>query len=33
MKIGVSALAWTADINESHLEVLPALRENGLSAF
>jgi D-psicose/D-tagatose/L-ribulose 3-epimerase len=33
MRIGVSAFAWTADFNESHLEVLPLLREYGLSAF
>ena len=33
MKIGVSAFAWTADFRESHLEILPRLREHGLSAF
>jgi D-psicose/D-tagatose/L-ribulose 3-epimerase len=33
MKIGVSAFAWTADFRESHLEVLPSLRERGLTAF
>jgi D-psicose/D-tagatose/L-ribulose 3-epimerase len=33
MKIGVSAFAWTADFNESHLNVLPSLRERGLSAI
>ena len=33
MKIGVSAFAWTADFRESHLEILPRLRDHGLSAF
>jgi D-psicose/D-tagatose/L-ribulose 3-epimerase len=33
MRIGVSAFAWTADFNESHLEVLPLLHEHGLSGF
>jgi D-psicose/D-tagatose/L-ribulose 3-epimerase len=33
MKIGVSAFAWTADFKESHLDVLPSLREEGLSAI
>lgn len=33
MKIGVSAFAWTADFRESHLAILPRLREHGLTAF
>jgi D-psicose/D-tagatose/L-ribulose 3-epimerase len=33
MKIGVSAFAWTAEFRESHLEILPRLREHGLTAF
>lgn len=33
MKIGVSAFAWTADFKESHLDVLPKLRDHGLSVF
>jgi D-psicose/D-tagatose/L-ribulose 3-epimerase len=33
MKIGVSAFAWTADFRESHLQILPQLREHGLSGF
>jgi D-psicose/D-tagatose/L-ribulose 3-epimerase len=33
MKIGVSAFAWTADFRESHLEILPRVREHGLSGF
>ena len=33
MKIGVSAFAWTADLKESHLDLLPLLCEHGLSAF
>jgi D-psicose/D-tagatose/L-ribulose 3-epimerase len=33
MKIGVSAFAWTADFRESHLEILPRLRDRGLSGF
>ena len=33
MKIGVSAFAWTADFRESHLEILPRLRDHGLTAF
>jgi D-psicose/D-tagatose/L-ribulose 3-epimerase len=33
MKIGVSAFAWTSDFRESHLEILPRLRDHGLSAF
>ena len=33
MKIGVSAFAWTTDFRESHLEILPRLREQGLCSF
>ena len=33
MKIGVSAFAWTSDFRESHLEILPRLREQGLCSF
>lgn len=33
MRIGVSAFAWTADFQESHLDVLPRLRDRGLTAF
>jgi D-psicose/D-tagatose/L-ribulose 3-epimerase len=33
VKIGVSAFAWTADFGEAHLEILPRLRDRGLTAF
>jgi D-psicose/D-tagatose/L-ribulose 3-epimerase len=33
MEIGVSAFAWTAGFRESHLEILPRLREYGISSF
>ena len=33
MKIGVSALAWTTQLNQSHLDLLPKLREQGLDGF
>jgi D-psicose/D-tagatose/L-ribulose 3-epimerase len=33
MKIGVSAFAWTKRPNETHLELLPKLREHGLEGF
>lgn len=33
MKIGVSAFAWTTKLNQSHLDLLPAIREHGLEAF
>ena len=33
MRIGVSAFAWTADFRESHLDVIPTLRQHGLTAF
>lgn len=33
MKIGVSAFAWTTTFTSKHLNLLPSLRENGLSGF
>ena len=33
MKIGVSAFAWTASFTESHLRLLPQVRDYGFSAF
>ena len=33
MKIGISAFAWTADFRDSHLDLLPGLRELGLTAY
>lgn len=33
MKIGVSAFAWTSSFKQSHLCLLPAIREHGLDAF
>jgi D-psicose/D-tagatose/L-ribulose 3-epimerase len=30
MKIGISAFAWTARFNQSHLELLPAIKKIGL---
>jgi len=33
MEIGVSAFAWTADFRESHLDLIPGLRQHGLTAF
>lgn len=33
MKLGVSAFAWTSDFRGSHLDLLPELREHGLTAF
>lgn len=33
MKIGVSAFAWTAKINQTHLNLLPAIREHGIEGF
>jgi D-psicose/D-tagatose/L-ribulose 3-epimerase len=33
MKIGVSAFAWTTQLNQSHLDLLPKLREQGLDGF
>jgi D-psicose/D-tagatose/L-ribulose 3-epimerase len=33
MKIGVSAFAWTTKISQSHLDLLPGIREKGLKGF
>jgi D-psicose/D-tagatose/L-ribulose 3-epimerase len=33
MKIGVSAFAWTTQLNQTHLGLLPDLREHGLDGF
>jgi D-psicose/D-tagatose/L-ribulose 3-epimerase len=33
MKIGVSAFAWTTEVNETHLSLLPSIREHGIEAF
>ncbi len=33
MKIGVSAFAWTTQLNQSHLDLLPQLRAQGLDGF
>jgi D-psicose/D-tagatose/L-ribulose 3-epimerase len=33
MKIGVSAFAWTTKLRESHFDLFPALREQGLEGF
>ncbi len=33
MKIGVSAFAWTTKINQTHLRLLPAIREHGIEGF
>ncbi len=33
MKIGVSAFAWTTRLDQSHLDLLPRLREQGLDGF
>jgi len=33
MKIGVSAFAWTTQVNESHLPIFASLREHGIEAF
>jgi len=33
MKIGVSAFAWTTQLNPSHLDLLPKLRAQGLEGF
>ncbi len=33
MKIGVSAFAWTTQLNPSHLGLLPELREQGIDGF
>ena len=33
MKIGVSAFAWTTKLNQTHIDMLPKLREHGLEGF
>lgn len=33
MKLGVSAFAWTGSFDDSHLRLLPQIREYGFSAF
>lgn len=33
MKIGVSAFAWTTKLNQTHLNLLPAIRDHGIEAF
>jgi len=33
MKIGVSAFAWTTKLNQSHLDLFPAIREHGIEGF
>jgi len=33
MKIGVSAFAWTTKLNQTHIDMLPKLRERGLEGF
>jgi D-psicose/D-tagatose/L-ribulose 3-epimerase len=33
MKIGVSAFAWTTRFTTRHLDLLPSIREHGLSSF
>src|SRR5438270_1750686 len=33
MKLGVSAFAWTAKFERSHLELVPAVKEMGFSGF
>ncbi len=33
MKIGVSAFAWTTKLNQTHLNLLPYLREHGIEGF
>jgi D-psicose/D-tagatose/L-ribulose 3-epimerase len=33
MKIGVSAFAWTTKLNQTHLDLLPSLREHGIEGF
>jgi D-psicose/D-tagatose/L-ribulose 3-epimerase len=33
MKIGVSAFAWTTNLNSRHLGLLPGLREHGIEGF
>ena len=31
MKIGISAFAWTAHFDQSHLELLPGIKQMGLN--
>jgi D-psicose/D-tagatose/L-ribulose 3-epimerase len=33
MKIGVSAFAWTTQVTTRHLNLLPSIREHGLTSF
>jgi D-psicose/D-tagatose/L-ribulose 3-epimerase len=33
MKIGVSAFAWTTQLNQTHLNLLPSIREHGIEGF
>ena len=33
MKIGVSAFAWTTELNRTHLDLFPSLREHGIEAL
>ena len=33
MKIGVSAFAWTTKLNQTHIDMLPKLREHGFEGF
>lgn len=33
MKIGVSAFAWTTQLNHTHLSIFPLLREHGIEGF
>ena len=33
MKLGVSAFAWTAKFDRSHLELVPAVKEMGFGGF
>ena len=33
MKIGVSAFAWTTQLNQTHLNLFPSLRERGIEGF
>jgi D-psicose/D-tagatose/L-ribulose 3-epimerase len=33
MKIGVSAFAWTTKLDQTHLNLLPSIREHGIEGF
>jgi D-psicose/D-tagatose/L-ribulose 3-epimerase len=33
MKVGVSAFAWTTNLTEAHIKLIPKLRENGIEGF